>query len=338
MIVEMQTGAPQAYVDAVVGRAEQLGFEVQLNVGTDKVVVAILGGDTGRASTDLFAVLPGVEQVTRIMRPYKLASREFRTQPTLVPVGDAQVGAQKVILIAGPCAVESHEQLLKTAQHVKRLGATALRGGAYKPRSSPFSFQGLGEEGLSILAEVKREVGLPIVSEVTDPYYLDAMVGVVDLLQVGARNMQNYALLRAVGQSGLPIILKRGLAATVTEWLQAADYVLAAGGSKLILCERGIRTFETSTRFTLDISAVGVVKRFSHLPVMVDPSHPAGHYLLVPTLARAAVAAGADGVLLEVHPDPANALSDGLQSLTFHDSERLVNEMRSIAGAIGRTM
>jgi len=338
MIVEMQKGAPQAQVDAVVNRASRLGFEVQLNMGTDKVVVAILGSDTGSVSTDTFAVLPGVEQVTRIMRPYKLASREFQKEPTLVPLGDAVVGGDRVVLIAGPCAVESPEQLLKTAQHVKRLGATALRGGAYKPRTSPFSFQGLGEEGLRILREVKAEVGLPIVSEVTDPHYLDGMMDVVDVLQIGARNMQNYSLLRAVGQSGRPIILKRGLAATVTEWLQAADYVLAAGGYALILCERGIRTFETATRFTLDIASVGVIKRFSHLPVVVDPSHAAGHYQLVPTLARAAVAAGADGILIEVHPDPANALSDGLQSLTFHDSERLVNEMRAIAGVLGRSM
>ena len=338
MIVEMQRGAPQAQVDAVVERACKLGFQVQLNTGTDKVVVAILGSDTGSVSTDTFAVLPGVEQVTRIMRPYKLASREFQREPTLVPLGDALVGGEKVILIAGPCAVESHEQLLKTAQHVKRLGATALRGGAYKPRSSPFSFQGLGEEGLNILRDVKREVGLPIVSEVTDPHFLDAMMDVIDVLQIGARNMQNYTLLRAVGQSGRPIILKRGLAATVIEWLQAADYILAAGGRQLILCERGIRTFETTTRFTLDVASVGVIKRNSHLPIVVDPSHAAGHYQLVPTLARAAVAAGADGLLIEIHPDPANALSDGLQSLTFSDSERLIKELRLVAGAIGRTM
>lgn len=338
MIVEMQSGAPQQYIDAVMERARSLGFDVQLNIGTDKVVVAILGSDTGSMSTDMFAVLPGVEQVTRIMRPYKLASREFHKEPTLVPLGGEIVGGNKVLLIAGPCAVESHEQLLKTAQHVKRLGATALRGGAYKPRSSPFSFQGLGAEGLRILAEVKREVGLPIVSEVTDPHYLDAMVDVVDVLQVGARNMQNYTLLRAVGQCAQPIILKRGLAATMSEWLQAADYVLAAGGNQLMLCERGIRTFETATRFTLDVASVGIIKRSSHLPVLVDPSHAAGHYQLVPMLARAAVAAGADGLLIEVHPDPANAMSDGLQSLTFNDSERLVKELRAIAAAVGREL
>ena len=338
MIVEMQSGAPQQYIDAVMERARSLGFDVQLNIGTDKVVVAILGSDTGSMSTDMFAVLPGVEQVTRIMRPYKLASREFHKDPTLVPLGGEIVGGNKVLLIAGPCAVESHEQLLKTAQHVKRLGATALRGGAYKPRSSPFSFQGLGAEGLRILAEVKREVGLPIVSEVTAPHYLDAMVDVVDVLQVGARNMPNYALLRAVGQCAQPIILKRGLAATMSEWLQAADYVLAAGGNQLMLCERGIRTFETATRFTLDVASVGIIKRSSHLPVLVDPSHAAGHYQLVPMLARAAVAAGADGLLIEVHPDPANAMSDGLQSLTFNDSERLVKELRAIAAAVGREL
>lgn len=211
-----------------------------------------------------------------------------------------------------------------------------LRGGAFKPRSSPFSFQGLREQGIQLLAKVKEETGLPVVSEITDPHLLDVMVDDVDVLQIGARNMQNYSLLRAVGRSGKPCILKRGLASTVTEWLQAADYLLTAGDAQVILCERGIRTYEDSTRFTLDISAVGVVKRYSHLPIIVDPSHAAGHYQLVPTLARAAIAAGADGLLIEVHPDPANALSDGLQSLTFSDFQRLMQELKAIARAVGR--
>ena len=338
MIVEMRTGTSQEQVDAVVARAHRFGCETQLNLGTDKIVVAILGPDTGSISTEAFAVLPGVESVTRIMRPYKLASRDFKPGKTLVRVGDRVFGENQVIVIAGPCAVESREQLLSTAKHVKSAGATMLRGGAYKPRTSPFSFQGLGEEGLQLLSEIKAEVDMPVISEITDPHFLDLMIDHVDVLQIGARNMRNYSLLQAVGESGKPCLLKRGLAATTTEWLQAADYLLAAGGADIILCERGIRTFEDSTRFTLDLSSVGVVKRNSHLPIVVDPSHAAGHYALVPTLARAAVAAGADGLLIEVHPDPANALSDGLQSLTFSDFSRLMDEMRAIATAIGRSI
>ena len=335
MIVEMRRGASQDQVDAVVARAHGYGFEVQLNIGTDKVVVAILGSDTGSVATDKFAVLPGVESVTRIMRPYKLASREFKEEPSLVRIGDVIVGGPQVILMAGPCSIESRDQLRATAEHVVRMGASVLRGGAFKPRTSPFSFQGLGEEGVQLLGEIGKEIGVPVVSEITDPHFLDTMAECIDVFQIGTRNMQNYPLLRAVGQCGKPCVLKRGLAATVTEWLQAANYLLAAGGD-VILCERGIRTFEDSTRFTLDISSVGVVKRASHLPIIVDPSHAAGHYALVPTLARAAVAAGADGLLIEVHPDPANALSDGLQSLTFNDFDRLVGELRAIAKAVGR--
>ena len=338
MIVEMRRGAAQEQVDAVVSRARGLGFEVQLNLGTDKVVVAILGSDTGQTPTEAFAVLPGVESVTRIMRPYKLASYDFKPDPTQVRIGDVVVGGPKIVVMAGPCSVENYDLLMSTARHVTRCGATVLRGGAYKPRTSPFSFQGLGEEALHILGQARAELGVPIISEVTDPHMVDGMLDYVDILQIGTRNMQNYALLRAVGQTGRPCILKRGLAATVTEWLQAADYLLAAGNSQVILCERGIRTFEDSTRFTLDIAAVGVVKRNSHLPIIVDPSHAAGHYALVPTLARAAVAAGADGLLIEVHPDPTNALSDGLQSLTFHDFERLMGELRSLATAMGRSL
>jgi len=336
MIVEMRRGATQAQIDAVVARAHHYGLETQLNIGTDKVVIALLGGDTGRIPTESFEVLPGVEAVTRIMRPYKLASREFRDEDSLVRIRDIVIGGPRVVIMAGPCAVESREQLLATARHVTGAGACIVRGGTFKPRTSPFSFQGLGEEGVHLLSEVREELGVPVVSEITEPHLLDLMADRVDVLQIGARNMQSYALLRAVGQSNKPCILKRGLAATVTEWLQAADYLLAAGSTQVILCERGIRTFETATRFTLDISSIEVVKRNSHLPIIVDPSHAAGHYELVPTLARAAVAAGADGLIIEVHPDPASALSDGLQSLTFSDFGRLMTELKAIAKAIGR--
>ncbi len=338
MIVEMRRGATQEQIDAVIARARKYGFDVQLNIGTDKVVVAVLGSDTGRVHTDNFAVLPGVESVTRIMRPYKLASYEFKDEPTLVQVGDVTIGDTRVVVIAGPCSVESWEQLKQTAESVTQSGAVMVRGGAFKPRTSPFSFQGLGEEGIALLARTRQELGVPVVSEITDPHYLDLMADRIDVLQIGARNMQNYALLRAVGESGKPCILKRGLSATVTEWLQAADYLLAAGAKDVVLCERGIRTFENSTRFTLDISSIAVIKRSSHLPVIVDPSHAAGHYEIVPSLARAAIAAGADGLLIEVHPNPTNALSDGLQSLTLSDFEKLMRQLRGIAKAVGREL
>jgi len=338
MIVEMRRGASQEQVDAVIERAAKFGFEVQLNVGTDKVVVAILGSDTGRAPTEAFEVLEGVESVTRIMRPYKLAARDFKSEPTLVRVGDVVIGGPRVVIMAGPCSIESRSQLLKTAAHVTSVGATVLRGGAFKPRTSPFSFQGLGDQGIELLKQVRSEIGVPVVTEITDVDTVEQVVDFVDILQVGARNMQNYTLLHAVGQTGKPVMLKRGLAATVTEWLQAADHLMASGGSQVILCERGIRTFETSTRFTLDIASIGVIKRSSHLPVIADPSHAAGHHDLVPTLAKAAIAAGADGLLIEVHPDPANALSDGLQSLTFSDFARLMGELKAIAAAVGRSI
>ncbi len=335
MIVEMMRGASEEHIQAVVARAREYHFGVQLNRGTDKVVVAILGEDTSRVSTDVFAVLPGVESVKRIMRPYKLASREFQSEQSVVNVGGVLVGGDRLVMIAGPCAVESREQLGCTADYVASVGARIIRGGAFKPRTSPFSFQGLGEAALELLAELRATRHLPVTSEITDAVQLDAMLDAVDLLQIGARNMQNYTLLRAVGQSGKPCLLKRGLAATVTEWLEAADYLLASGG-QVILCERGIRTFEDSTRFTLDISSIAVIKQNSHLPVIVDPSHAAGHYRLVPSLARAAVAAGADGLIIEVHPDPSQALSDGLQSLNFPTFGHLMEELKAIAQVLGR--
>ncbi len=338
MIVEMRRGATQEQVDAVIERARSYGFDVQLNRGTDKIVIAILGSDTGSVPTDVFEVLPGVFTVTRIMRPYKLASSEFRDTPTEIQIGDVTVGGPRIVIMAGPCSIESWEQLSTTAQHAVSAGARIVRGGAYKPRSSPFSFQGLGEEGVAMMRRVRDELGVPVVSEVTDAHQVEHAAQELDILQVGARNMQNYTLLRAIGQTTKPCILKRGLSATITEWLQAADYVLAAGTSQVILCERGIRTFEDSTRFTLDVSSVPVVKRNSHLPVIVDPSHAAGHFELVPALARAAIAAGADGLLIEVHPDPPNALSDGIQSLTFSDFARLMGELEMIATAIGRSL
>ena len=336
MIVEMRTGATPEELDGVVQRVESLGLSVQLNLGTDKTVVAVLGSHTGQLSTDIFAVLPGVESVTRIMKPYKLASRAFKAKDTLVSINGIKIGGERIVVMAGPCAVESEEQLLETAKVVKAAGASVLRGGAFKPRTSPFSFQGLEEAGLRLLAQMRQQPGIPVITEVVDPHDVSLVSKSADILQVGSRNMQNFALLTNIGKSKHPVVLKRGFSCTVTEWLTAADYLLAEGNNKVILCERGIRTFEDSTRFSLDISSIPVVKRFSHLPVIVDPSHAAGHYSLVPAIAKAAVAAGADGLLIEVHPNPQQALVDGLQSLTPSDFARLMKELRAVAKSVGR--
>jgi 3-deoxy-7-phosphoheptulonate synthase len=334
----MRTNAPEEEVEGVVHRAKSLGFGVQLNLGTNKTVVAILGPNTGQLPTDTFAVLPGVERVTRIMRPYKLAAREFRGEDTVVPVNGVKIGSKRVVVMAGPCAVEGEKQLMAAAMVVKEAGACILRGGAYKPRTSPFSFQGLEEEGLVLLRQTKRQYDLPVVTEVVDPHDVGKVAKYADILQVGARNMQNYALLTEIGKNKCPVLLKRGLSATITEWLTAADYLLAGGNENVILCERGIRTFEDSTRFSLDIGSIPVLKKASHLPIIVDPSHAAGHFSLVPAIAKAAIAAGADGLLVEVHPNPKEALVDGLQSLTASDFSRLMNDLSPIAEAIGREL
>jgi 3-deoxy-7-phosphoheptulonate synthase len=336
MIVEMRTGATKGEIDGVVQKAKSQGLGIQLNVGTDKTVVAILGSNTGQIPTDIFAVLPGVESVTRIMKPYKLASRAFKPGGSLVSCSGVEIGGERVVVMAGPCAVESEEQLMKTARAVREAGASILRGGAFKPRTSPFSFQGLQQAGLELLVKVKEQAEIPVITEVVNPNDVELVSGYADILQVGARNMQNYALLTNVGKSLHPVVLKRGFACTITEWLLAADYLLAEGNEQVILCERGIRTFEDSVRFSLDISAIPVIKNSSHLPIIVDPSHAAGHYSLVPAIAKAAVAAGADGLLIEVHPNPKEALVDGLQSLTLSDFARLMEELKSIAKSVGR--
>lgn len=336
MIIEMHKGAPKEQVDHVVDRAHSLGFDVQLNLGTDKTVVAILGSDTGKTSTDIFAVLPGVESVSRIMKPYKLASREFKQRDSKINVADVTIGGKGVTIMAGPCAIESERQLMQTASAVKQMGAAIVRGGAFKPRSSPFSFQGLEEDAVKMLARVRAELGMPVITEVVQIEDIDLLAKHVDILQVGARNMQNFALLKELGKLRHPILLKRGFSATITEWLTAADYLLAAGNKKVILCERGIRTFEDSTRFSMDISSIPVIKRFSHLPIIVDPSHAAGHFSLVPSISKAAIAAGADGLLIEVHPNPEEALVDGLQSLNLTRFRQLMAELSPIAQAVGR--
>lgn len=338
MIVEMRKSASPQEIQEVVQRAKSLGFSVQPNVGTDKTVIAILGSNTGQTPTDTFAVFPGVESVTRIMKPYKLASREFKSKNTIVKAGNVEIGGKRVVVMSGPCAVESRKQLEEATKAVIASGASILRGGAFKPRTSPFSFQGLEEKGLEILGQVKKQYNIPVITEVVDAHEVSLVAKYADILQVGARNMQNFTLLTELGRIRHPVVLKRGFSNTVTEWLTAADYLLAGGNDQVILCERGIRTFEDSIRFSLDVAAIPVVKKFSHLPIIVDPSHAAGHYSLVPAIARAAVAAGADGLLIEVHPNPKEALVDGLQSLTPSDFSRLMKELKSIAEAIGREM
>jgi len=336
MIVEMKTGATNEDVRRVVERAESLGLGIQMNYGTNKTVVAILGSSTGQLPSDTFAVLPGVETVVRIMKPYKLASREFKAEDSVITIDGVEIGAKRFVVMAGPCAVESREQLMQTAKTVKEAGASVVRGGAFKPRTSPFSFQGLRKAGLELLADVQQHVGIPVVTEVVDSSQVNLVAQHAAILQVGARNMQNFTLLQKIGKSRCPVVLKRGYSATVSEWLTAADYLLAEGNEQVILCERGIRAFEDSVRFSLDISSIPVIKKFSHLPVIVDPSHAAGHRDLVAALAKAAVAAGTDGLLIEVHPNPEEALVDGLQSLAFPEFEKLMGELRPIAECVGR--
>jgi len=338
MIVEMKRGASQGQIDGVVERAHSFGFDVQLNLGTEKVVVAVLGSETGKVHTDVFAVLPGVQSVTRVMKPYKLASREFHPRPSKVNVSGVEIGGQRIVVMAGPCAVESEGQLIETAVAVQECGGLILRGGAFKPRTSPFSFQGLGKDALEMLSKVKSEFGLPIITEIVDVHDIELMVEYADIIQVGARNMQNFSLLKELSKLKHPVLLKRGLSATVTEWLTAADYLMAGGNRRVILCERGIRTFEDSIRFSMDISSIAVIKQVSHLPIIVDPSHAAGNAAYVPSLAKAAIAAGADGLLIEVHPDPAQALVDGLQSLNIPAFKKLMAELKPIAEAVGRSM
>lgn len=339
MIVVMKPGSTDEEIEVVIQRLEALGFGAHLSRGAERTVIGAIGGATERArlaSAGLEA-LPGVERLVPIMKPFKLVSREFKKDPSAVKVGDVLIGGPEVVVIAGPCAVEGRDQLLRTAEIVSRAGARLLRGGAFKPRTSPYAFQGLEEEGLKILAEARERYGTPVVTEVVAPEQVPLVTKYADMLQVGARNMQNFYLLRAVGKSGKPVLLKRGMSATIQEWLMAAEYILSEGNYQVVLCERGIRTFETETRNTLDLNAVPVVKELTHLPVIVDPSHGTGKWNLVAPMARAAIAAGADGVAVEVHPKPEEALSDGQQSLTPEHFRRMMEEVAAIAEAVGRT-
>jgi 3-deoxy-7-phosphoheptulonate synthase len=335
MIVVMNTGASEAEIEHVKAKLTQWGFGIHYSKGVERTILGALG-EKRPGIMESIEAMDGVEKVVPILQPFKLASQEFRKERSLVKVGPAVFGGLKVVVIAGPCAVENEEQTFTTAKAVKAAGASLLRGGAFKPRTSPYAFQGLEEEGLKILRQAGNEAGIPFVTEVVNPRDVELVARYADMLQIGARNMQNFTLLREVGKARKPVMLKRGLAATIEEWLMAAEYILSEGNYDVVLCERGIRTYETSTRNTLDLSAVPLIHRLSHLPVIVDPSHGTGKRHLVLPLGRAAIAAGADGLMIEVHPDPENALSDGPQSLNFAGFAELMKQIRPVALAMER--
>ncbi len=336
MIIIMKSQATANEIQAVIARVEKEGFQAHLSQGQATSIVGVIGQDGRMLNRQAFERMDGVERVVRVMRPFKLASREFHPADTVVSVGSQLIGGRGIVIMAGPCSVESRSQILETAQAVKEAGAHLLRGGAFKPRTSPYSFQGLGEEGLEYLKEASEATGLPIITEVMSPETVALVCQYADVLQIGTRNMQNYALLHAVGKAQHPVMLKRGMSSTMEEWLMCAEYILSHGNTQVLLCERGIRTFETYTRNTFDINAIPVIKQLSHLPVIADPSHATGKWEYVPAAARASIAAGADGLIVEVHPQPAEAMSDGAQSLKPDKFAQLVHEVRAIARAVER--
>lgn len=335
MIIVMKPNASGESIQKVITYIEESGLQVHLSKGEETTIIGVVGNKSKLANENL-AVFNGVEKIVPVTESYKLANKKFHPVPTAIPVGSTEIGPSTLTIMAGPCAVETQEQLLLIAHNVKKAGANILRGGAYKPRTSPYAFQGLEEEGLRYMQTAKKETGLSTICEVVSLDAINAAVKYVDMIQIGARNMQNFYLLKEAGKSGLPVLLKRGLSATIDEWLNAAEYIIAEGNPNVVLCERGIRTFETATRNTLDISAVPVLKEKTHLPVIVDPSHSTGSYLYVPSMAKAAVACGADGLMIEVHNDPAHALSDGPQSLTFEKFDALTQELKPFAELVNR--
>ena len=337
MIIVMKPGAPKSAVDKVEELIVTKGLEAHLSQGKEVTIIGVVG-NKNKLLNENIELMPFVDKIVPVTESYKLTNKKFHPEPSRIKVGDVEIGPDTLTVMAGPCAVENEEQLMLIAENVKKAGAQILRGGAYKPRTSPYSFQGLEEEGLKYMAKAGREFGLKTICEVISAEAIDAAVKYVDMIQIGARNMQNFQLLREAGQSGLPVLLKRGLAATIDEWLNAAEYIISAGNPNVVLCERGIRTFETSTRNTLDLSAVPVIKEKSHLPIIVDPSHATGVYSYVSPLAKAAVACGADGLMIEVHNDPAHALSDGPQSLTFENFDRLMADLQGYVKLAGRTL
>lgn len=338
MIIVLKSGATQQEIDEVVRRLKRLGFGVHISQGVERTIIGAIGDERGVNLEEKIGVLPFVERVIPILTPYKLTSREFRETDTVVRVGDVEIGPGRFVIMAGPCAIESESQILETAYRVKEAGAKILRGGAFKPRTSPYSFQGLGEEGLRLLAKAREETGLPFVTEALGIEELPLVAEYADMIQVGARNMQNFRLLEAVGRLRKPVLLKRGMMNTVDELLMSAEYILAQGNYQVVLCERGIRTFEPSTRNTLDLSCIPLVKKKSHLPIVVDPSHGTGRSDLVTPMSLAALACGADGLIVEVHPNPIEALSDGPQSLNPDQFASLMEELRRLAVVVGRGM
>lgn len=338
MIIVVNNGNDKAKLQSVVEYLEAQGLRLHISEGVERTIIGLVGATQEQKNNLNAESLDGVEKVMSVVTPYKLASREFHPEDTVIRIGDLTIGGSELQVMAGPCAVESREQMLEVAELVKASGAKILRGGAFKPRTSPYSFAGLEEKGLQFMAEAREKTGLKIVSEVMDPRSVPLVAEYCDIVQIGARNMQNFNLLREVGKIDKPVLLKRGLSATIEEWIMAAEYILAGGNEQVIFCERGIRTFETFTRNTLDISAVPIIKSLTHLPIIVDPSHGTGKWRLVQPMARAAVAAGADGLMIEVHPDPLHAMSDGPQSLKPHKFDAVMEELQQMAKIMGKTL
>jgi 3-deoxy-7-phosphoheptulonate synthase len=337
MFIVMRQEHTEKELGDILERLTQMGFSGHTSRGVERTVIGVVG-QTYPELKETLETWPGVDEVVPISRPFKLSSREFQPQATVIKVGDVTIGGESITVMAGPCAVETEEQVMETARAVKAAGAHILRGGAFKPSTSPYSFRGLGEDGLKLLAQAREETGMPIITEVMAPHDVELISRYTDILQIGTRNMQNFVLLDEVGKSEKPVLLKRGLSATIQEWLLSAEYILAQGNRKLMLCERGIRTFETYTRNTMDLSAIPAIKGLSHLPVIADPSHGTGKWHLVKPVAMAAVAAGADGLIIEVHPSPDTALKDGAQSLNFDNFQQLMTNVAPIAKAVGREM
>lgn len=336
MILTLKSGVHKKEVDKIVAKIKQLGYQPSLSRGTERVVIGVIG-DKAILHKDTFAVMEAVDFVTPISKPYKLVSREFKKTSTVVEVtSKVKVGGKQIVIVGGPCSVDTKELLFENAREMKKAGAHMLRGGAFKPRTSPYAFQGLGEKGLELLAEARKLTGLPVVTEVMDPRQVDLVCRYADVLQIGARNAQNFDLLKEVGQTDKAVILKRGMSTTIEEWLMSAEYIVSRGNEKVILCERGIRTFETATRNTLDLSAVPVVKHLSHLPILIDPSHGLGVREYIAPMALAAIAAGADGIMIETHPRPGEALSDGHQALLPAQFQQIVKDVAKIAAVVGR--
>lgn len=335
MIIVMKPGAKKESVQNIIRIIEENGLTAHLSDGKEVTIIGVVGDKTKLMDQNL-EIAEDVDKIVPVTESYKLANKKFHPEPSIIKVGNVSIGGDELVIMSGPCAVESEDQVMETAKAIKKAGAQILRGGAYKPRTSPYAFQGLEEDGLKLMKEAKDETGLAIVCEVTSLAAIEAAVKYVDMLQIGARNMQNFYLLKEAGKTGLPVLLKRGLSATIDEWLNASEYIIAEGNPNVVLCERGIRTFETATRNTLDISAVPVIKHKSHLPIIVDPSHATGVRKYVKPLAMSAIAAGADGLMIETHPNPACALSDGPQSLTFPQFEELCGEIRPLAKLMGK--